>query len=104
MAKYAGLVGYVTQVESSPGIWKDQIIEKKLRGDVLSQAQNFQIGDKIVDDVTITNRISLIIDPYAKENSMNMRYLHYLGLKWKITSISIVRPRLIVTLGDEWNE
>ena len=51
MAKYAGLVGYVTQVESSPGIWKDQIIEKKLRGDVLSQAQNFQIGDKIVDDV-----------------------------------------------------
>src|SRR5699024_3840920 len=103
MAKYAGLVGYVTQEETSPGIWSPVSTEKKMRGDVIRLASSFEQGEKVNDDINLQNRISLVGDPYAFSNFTSIKYVWYLGNKWKVTGVEVSRPRLILTLGGLWN-
>lgn len=103
MAKYAGSVGYAIQVETKPGVWTKVITPKKMRGDVLRSFSLADIGDKVNDDLSMQNRISLIASPFAYENYSRMVYLTYLGTKWKIISVEVQRPRLIVTLGGVYN-
>ncbi|WP_442881414.1 DUF7253 family protein [Anaerorhabdus sp.] len=103
MAKYSGWVGYITQIESSPGVWTDSAIARKMRGDAISQAKTALVGDSVHDDVTINNRISIVADPYAYDNFMNIKYVEYMKINWKVTSIDIQRPRIILTLGGVWN-
>lgn len=104
MAKYAGNVGYAVQAETYPGVWEDTIVERKMRGDVIGASGRFKPGESTNDDVTLGHRISLIGDPYAYENFTGLRYVVYLGVKWKITGVEIHRPRMIVTLGGVYVE
>lgn len=103
MAKYAGLVGYATQEETVPGVWKNSITERKMRGDVIRLANSNQMSEGVNDDVILQNRISLVGDPYAFSNFYNLKYVTYLGTKWKVTGVEVTRPRLIVSLGGVWN-
>lgn len=103
MAKYAGLVGYVTQEETSPGIWSSVNNEKSMRGDVIRQSSSFEQGEKVNDDINLQNRISLVGNPYAYSNFTSIKYIWYLGNKWKVVSVEVARPRLILTLGGLWN-
>lgn len=104
MTKYSGLVGYVTQEETSPGIWSSVVIEKKMRGDVLRLSNSFnQEPNQVNDNVVIQQRISVVADPYSYANFTSLKYVIYLGVKWKVTGIESQRPRLILTLGDVWN-
>ena len=36
MPKFCGTVGFVTQQETKPGIWEDQVVEKTYFGDELN--------------------------------------------------------------------
>ena len=108
MAKFTGWVGYVTQTETSPGIWQSIPVEHKMRGDVLrlasSATNDGRIRDgSINDDIDIQQRISLVADPFAYENFSSLKYVIYMGVKWKITGVEVPRPRLILTLGGVWN-
>jgi hypothetical protein len=33
-----------------------------------------------------------------------MRWLEWKGTKWKVTSVEIERPRMILTIGDVYNQ
>ena len=104
MTKYAGLVGYVTQTETSPGIWEPVVTEKRMRGDVLRLSSIYESSDKVNDDIVLQNRISVIADTYALANQYSLRYVTYQGVKWKVVGIDASqRPRLILTLGGVWN-
>lgn len=103
MAKFTGLVGYVTPTETSPGIWQSIPVERKMRGDVFRLASSVVGDGKINDDVDIQQRISLVADPFAYENFSNLKYVTYMGVKWKVTGVEVQRPRLILTLGGVWN-
>ena len=103
MAKFTGLVGYVTQTETSPGIWQSIPVERKMRGDVFRLASSVVGDGKINEDIDIQQRISLVADPFAYENFSNLKYVTYMGVKWKITGVEVQRPRLILTLGGVWN-
>lgn len=35
MAKYAGMIGFSSQVETSPGVWSDAPTERMMKGDVI---------------------------------------------------------------------
>lgn len=103
MAKYAGLVGYVTQEEIAPGVWEAEPKHRLMKGDVLRQSNSYSGGQKVNEDVTLQHRISLVGDPFAFDNYSNIKYLVLNGVKWKVTGVEITRPRLIVTLGGLWN-
>src|SRR5699024_6981232 len=104
MAKYAGSVGYATQKETSPGVWTQLMTERKMRGDILristSYATDGRMNDgKVNDDLKLQHRISVVSDAYSRDNFMNIKYVTYLGTKWKVMSVEVSHPRLILSLG-----
>lgn len=103
MAKISGVIGYRTSTETAPGVWKPSIIERPYYGDLLKNTRRLQSTDKVNDDVTISNEVSIVADPYANENFHSMLYIQFMGAKWKITNIEVQYPRLILSLGGLYN-
>lgn len=103
MAKFRGNIGYVQTVETSPGVWSDETVTRLYSGDVLQNNRRWQQSDKINEDLTISIKISIISDNYILENLMYLKFVEYMGAKWKVTDISIERPRLTLTLGGLYN-
>lgn len=103
MAKYYGKIGYADHVETEPGIWDEVVIEKEASGDVLSNFRSLENSGDINDNVNIANKISIVADPYAIRNFHSMRYVTYMGTKWKVKNVEVNHPRLIVVLGGIYN-
>lgn len=103
MAKWYGVIGYAETVEIRPGVWKDQITERMYSGDLLRNTSRFQNSDKLNDDINIANEISIVADPYANQNFHRMRYVKFMGTKWKISNVEVQYPRLRLTIGGEYN-
>jgi hypothetical protein len=103
MAKYYGTVGYAQLVQTSPGVWEEELTEKKYTGDVIRNTRRWQAGEGLNDNLNINNKISILADPYAYQHFHNMRYIEWYGAKWKITNIEVQRPRLILTIGGVYN-
>ena len=103
MAKWYGKIGYAETAEVRPGVYKEQITEREYFGDVLQNTRRLQTSDKVNDDINVSNRISIIADPFANENFHSMRYLSFMGTKWKVATIEVSYPRLILTLGGVYN-
>lgn len=103
MAKFYGVVGYGHTVETAPGVWDDVIIEKSYYGDVIRNARKLQEGEKINNDLSVSNSINIVADAYASENFFAMRYIMWAGTLWIISSVEVQRPRLILQLGGVYN-
>ena len=104
MAKWYDKIGYAETKEIKPGIWGEVITERYSSGDVLSNFRRLQNSGNVNDNVNISNKISIVADPFARYNFVNMRYAVYYGVKWKVTDVEVQYPRLILTLGGKWNE
>ncbi len=103
MGKWFGNIGFAQSQEIRPGVWKDVIIERPYYGDVPLIVGRNKTTDKVSDDITIQNTISIVADPFAHENFYSMKYLEYEGAKWKITSVEVQYPRLKLTTGGLYN-
>lgn len=103
MAKWFGAIGFTETVETEPGIYEDQITEKKYYGDVIRNVRRLQNSGNVIDDVNISNEISIVADPFANQNFHAMRYIEYMGALWKIESVEVLPPRLKLTLGGVYN-
>lgn len=105
MAKFYGVIGYAEEVELElqPGVWDVEITERPYYGDVLRNTAKVREAPKLNDDLTIDNRLTVIADPYAYEKFHAMRYIKWMGALWKITSVEVQRPRLILTIGGLYN-
>lgn len=104
MAKFYGKVGYAVTEETTPGVWKPSIVEKEYYGDLIRNSRRLESTSKVNDDVSIENQISIVADPFAYKNFHNIRYVEYMGVKWKVSNIEVQYPRLILTMGGVWNE
>ena len=103
MAKYYGKIGYAETVETEPGVWEENIIERSYFGDFVRNTRHLQSSDNLNDNINISNEISIVSDPYANQNFHTMRYLEWMGAKWKITKVEVSYPRLILTVGGVFN-
>ena len=103
MAKYYGVIGYAETVETAPGVYEEQITERNYYGELVRNASRFQVSDQVNDNVNIANEISVIADPFATQNFHAMRYVEFMGAKWKITNVEVRYPRLILTIGGVYN-
>lgn len=100
MAKFSGKIGFVQTVETSPGVWTDKVTEKSYKGDLLKNYIRWSGSEKVNEDFNISNQVSIVADSYLLNNLAAMKYVYFSGTRWKINSISIERPRLIISLGD----
>ena len=103
MAKFFGKIGFLTTVEKPNSIWEEKVVEKPYYGDVLRNAARYDSSDKLNDDFNINNQISIIADNFVFKNFNAMRYVTYLGVKWKITSATIEAPRVVLQIGGVYN-
>lgn len=104
MAKWYGVIGYAETVETKPGVWTEQITEREYYGDLIRNTRRLQTADQLNDNIAISNDISIVADPYAYNNFHSMRYAKFMGVAWKITNVDASqRPRLLLTLGGEYN-
>lgn len=104
MAKFYGMVGYVHQEETKPGVWKDIPVEKSYFGDVTRNTQKWQgSANNLNDNFTISNIISIVGDQYSYENIGFIRYIEWMGSFWEVSGVEIQRPRLVLTIGGVYN-
>jgi hypothetical protein len=103
MAKFYGVIGYAETVETKPGVWKEQITEKMYYGDLVRNIRKLQTTDQLNDDINVANEISIVADPFANENFHSMRYVEFMGAKWKIANVEVQHPRLILSVGGVYN-
>jgi hypothetical protein len=105
MAKFYGEIGYADgQEELTPGVWTEKIITRKYAGDVLRNVSKMREGENLNDNLVLDNRLSIVADPFAYSNFYAMRYVDWMGAHWKIKSVEVQRPRLILTIGEVYNE
>lgn len=102
MAKFFGMIGFANTEETSPGVWGG-VVERPYYGDVLSRGMNAMSTEQVNKDISITNRISIIADPYAYENFSAMRYVKFMNTAWSINSVDVQYPRLILNIGGIYN-
>lgn len=103
MARWCGVVGYATTVETTPGVWEEQYDERRYFGDVIRASRRLESSGDLNDDVNVSNEISIVADPFAINHFHTMRYVELNGTKWKITSVEIQYPRLKLTVGGVFN-
>ena len=105
MAKWYGTIGYADEsIQTSPGEWDDNIIERKYSGDILRSISRWSTSPESTnDDLNISNQISILADPFARDKFHSMKYIVVMGTKWKITSVEVLYPRLILTIGGVYN-
>lgn len=104
MAKFFGKIGYGETVEIRPGVSGLQITEREYYGDVSRNTRRYENSGQVNDDLNIGNVISIVADPYAYQNFHLMRYVEFMDAKWKITSVDVQYPRLILTIGGVYND
>ena len=103
MAKFYGVIGYAVTKETAPGVWTEEIAEQSYYGDRTRNMRRLQDSGDLNDDINVANEISIVADPYANANFHSMRYVAFMGAKWKISKVEVQYPRLILTLGGVYN-
>lgn len=103
MAKWCGKIGYAETIETKPGVWQEQIAERTHYGDVNRNKRMLQTVDQLNDNINIANEFSIVHDPYALEHFHSMKYIEFMGTRWKISTVEVQYPRLILTVGGVYN-
>ena len=104
MAKFHDRIGFAITEETVKGVWEEKIIERYYYGDLLKNSRRLQEGGKVNDNINISNRISIVADPYANQNFHAIRYIFFMGTKWKVTDVEVQYPRLILSIGGLYND
>lgn len=104
MAKFCGVIGYAITRETEPGIYVEEIVENEYYGDVIRNTRRLREAAKVNDDINISNQISIVADPFTNNNFHAMRYIMFMGAKWKIIEVEVQYPRLILSIGGLYNE
>lgn len=104
MAKWFGKVGYSETVETAPGVHDPQITIHEYYGDVIRNTTRWAVNsDSTNDNLTVNSQISIVADPFAIDNFHAIKWIEFLGTKWKVTSVDPQFPRLLLTLGGVYN-
>lgn len=103
MARFHGVIGYGVSAETYPGVWEESVDERFYTGDVIRNTRRLETGEKVNDDITVNNSISIVADAYANNHFFAMRYVEWMGVKWKITNVEVQHPRLILTIGGVYH-
>lgn len=105
MARFFGAVGFSEgQVEKQRGRFVDVVVEHNYYGDIVRNTRQLETGEKINNDLSVNNSISILADAYAREHFFAMRYVRWAGVRWIVSEVDASsHPRLILRLGGIYN-
>lgn len=107
MAKFVGVIGYGIMTDQDEtedtGVWEENIVERKSVGDIFQNQARWNGREELHDDLVISNRVSIVADAYMNKHYSDIRYVTWRGVRWKVSSIEVQHPRLILTLGEVYH-
>ena len=104
MTRFYGKVGYASaSVETAPGVWSESIVERNYFGDVVRSSRKLEEGEKVNNDISVGNSISIVADEYALNHFFAIRFVEWAGSRWTVTDVEVQRPRLILRLKGVYN-
>ena len=103
MAKFRGKLGYVKTEETAPGVHSEVVTERNCYAEVIRNTKRWESSEHLNDNLNISNQFSIVADNYAYDNVQHIRYITWRGVNWKISSIDIQRPRIIISVGGVYN-
>lgn len=102
--KFYGKVGYSVPIETAPDVWRENTVEYAYSGDVTrNYLRPQENSNSTIDNVSISNQISIVADPFALAHFGNIKYVKWMQQKWKVTGIEVAYPRLLLSIGGVWN-
>ena len=103
--KYYGKIGFVeSNVETAPGVYEEQVIEREYYGNVIKNTSRWQNDSRnLNDNLNLSNQFTILFDPYAYDHLQNLRYLEYNNVKWKIVSFELSYPEVTIYIGGVYN-
>lgn len=106
MSRYCGKIGFeIGQRETEPGIFEPCGIEERAyTGNLPKHFRKWETTQNGTNDnFTLANQISIVCDSYMTDHWPAIKYAEFGGVKWKVESAEIKRPRILLTLGGMWN-
>jgi len=104
MARYHDKVGFlIPQDNQETGLSEPRAVEKTLYGRVLEHSRKWETTDHTNDDLVLANQIAITGNDYAFRYMSAIAYARFMGGWWKVTSIKLKYPEIILTLGGVWN-
>ena len=103
MARFSGNVGFIENTETGVSKWTNNETVRHYFGDVQRLVKRTENGQGVNSDLNISNEISIVADPYAREHFFAIQWVEWQGVKWKVNSAEVLYPRLILSLGGIWH-
>lgn len=104
MMRWHGKVGYSETVETKPGVYQNQDTVREYYGDVKRNSTRWVTNsDSTNDDLTVSTQISIVADAFAFEKFYSIKWIEYMGVKWKVTNADPQPPRILLNLGGVYN-
>lgn len=102
--KWFGKIGYSDYVETEPGVWENVITELSYFGDIIRNFKSDNQGNSINGDISVTNQISILSNPFLSNNFHKIKYITFGGAKWTIGTVEVRYPRILISLGSLYLE
>lgn len=104
MARFHDKVGFLIPMDNQiTGISEPVPVEKPYYGRILEHSRRWDSSDSTNDDLTITNQISITANDYAFKYLSSIAYVRWKKGCWKVSSIRVKGPEIVLTLGGVWN-
>lgn len=103
MSKFHGKIGYGQEVETTPGVYEMQFVERSYFGDVVRNARRMEDGEGLNENINVDNSFSIMADAYAYDHFFDMKYIQWMGALWAIKTVEVKRPRLVIRVGGLYN-
>lgn len=100
--RYVGNLGFADTVETSPGIFEEQITSRRYRGTVTINAHRVTMEDTVNGQIKTGAMLSIMADKVLLTRAYDVRWIEYAGVKWKPSYVDIHHPRVMFTLGERY--
>lgn len=105
MGKFFGKVGLVIMEQTAPGVYMPNTVTVSCYGEVLNVTKRWQgAAEQVNDNLNIDSRISILSNKFLTENLSHIRFVEWMGAPWKVTSVELSYPRIILSIGGVYND
>lgn len=102
--KWFGKIAFADQKDDGTGVWKSVITERDYYGDVLRNSKRDENSTVINSNITLSNQLSVVADPFILDFFTKIVYVEIFGKKWKVSSVDVNYPRLTINFGELYAE
>lgn len=104
MARFHDKVGFlIPKDDQETGIADTVPVEKSYYGKILEHSRRWETGDNLNDDLSVSNQIAITANDYAFRYMSSIGYVRWKCAYWKVVSLRVKGPEIILTLGGVWN-